>query len=175
MKDKSSMSHPNRAIICAYERGYRVLPDGSVTGIRTKKLSSLARLNGYPCFGICVAWMSRSVNIYVHRLCAYQKFGDAIFSPDIQVRHLNGNRADNRFDNIAIGTMSDNCMDKPAHIRKRAALIAGRANSPLDEQDVITIRNRLADGAIYSEIMREYGIAKSTVSYIKNRITWRDI
>lgn len=40
----------------------------------------------------------------IHRLQAYQKFGDKIYEDGIVVRYLNGDRYDNSYDNIGIGT-----------------------------------------------------------------------
>ena len=44
-----------------------------------------------------------------HRLVAIKKFGD--IPPGYHVRHLNGNKADNSFENLVIGTAKENMWD----------------------------------------------------------------
>jgi hypothetical protein len=52
-----------------------------------------------------------SINIAIHRLQAFQKYGDLLYEEGTVVRHLNGDPGSNAWDNIAIGTMSDNMFD----------------------------------------------------------------
>lgn len=157
----------------AYDQGYRAMKDGEVIGKRGKLLSLSTDARGYPAFSIRLNGIRTRVR--VHRLVAYQKFGEALFEDGIEVRHLDNDRQNSSWDNIAVGTKHENRMDLPSSVRHRAALKAGRANSPLDEKAVQDIRRKLDDGATYREVMAEYGIAKSTTSYIKNRITWQDV
>lgn len=63
-------------------------------------------------------------------------------------------------------------MDIPKAEREEKARIAGRANSILTDKDIVAIRGKLDNGATLTQIMKEYGIAKATVSYIKNRVTY---
>jgi hypothetical protein len=58
-----------------------------------------------------------SINIAIHRLQAFQKYGDLLYEEGTVVRHLNGDPGSNAWDNIAIGTMSDNMFDIPKQIR----------------------------------------------------------
>lgn len=106
----------------------------------------------------------------VHQLQAYQKYGDLLFNDGIVVRHLNGVPTDNSWDNICIGTHSDNMLDKPKYVRERVALKATRVNQdnirPLKER--YEIYNLLFKGYSYSSIMKLYNIAKGTLSYMKN-------
>jgi len=157
----------------AYNKGYRATGNGDVIGVRGKPLSLILDTKGYPSFYQRIGGVTRRTS--VHRLVAYQKFGEAMFEAGIEVRHLDNNRQNNSWDNIAIGTKRENTMDVPLSVRRRNAINAGRANSSLSKTDVRNIRGRLASGATYREIMEEYNIAKSTVSYINNRVTWKDV
>ena len=114
----------------------------------------------------------RVVNVPVHRLQAYQRFGEAIFEDGVEVRHLNGDALDNSLVNIAIGTASENQMDKPEHVRKRVAAQGAKARRSLSDEQVERLRRRRSEGAKYSELMEEFGIAKGTVSLIVNRKTY---
>lgn len=59
---------------------------------------------------------NKKVHCMIHRLQAYQKFGDKIYEKGIVVRHLNGDRYDNSYDNIDIGTNKDNKNDIPKEL-----------------------------------------------------------
>jgi hypothetical protein len=112
--------------------------------------------------------------ILVHRLVAYQKFGDQIFDPGLVVRHLDGNQRNNCPSNLEMGTMSQNMLDRPAEVRLAHAKKAARARRSLSDAQVAQLRADHAAGIPYSRLMKKYGLAKSTVSYIINRITYPD-
>jgi DNA invertase Pin-like site-specific DNA recombinase len=59
-------------------------------------------------------------------------------------------------------------MDKPKAVRVRSAIIASNAANPRTKKERIKIRSMLMAGIPYSKIMKEYNIAKSTLSYMKN-------
>lgn len=54
----------------------------------------------------------KSVQLSVHRMIAYKKYGYALFGKGLQVRHLDDNSLNNSIDNIAIGTAKDNYRDR---------------------------------------------------------------
>lgn len=108
----------------------------------------------------------------VHRLQAYQKFGDKIFENKIVVRHLNGNYLDNSWDNILIGTFSDNKMDIPKENRIKSATTASRKMQDnirtYDERCLIY--EDLKNNIPYKEVMLKHNISsKGTLSFMKNK------
>lgn len=101
--------------------------------------------------------------VTVHQLQAFQKFGDKLFEKGIVVRHLNGISSDNSYDNIDIGTQSDNRFDIPEYKRKE---ISSKANKKYNHKQIVDLHNK---GFSYKEIMKLTGIkSKSTVSHIIN-------
>lgn len=66
---------------------------------------------GYLRFNVGIK--GKQFTCWVHRLVAFQKFGEAIHAPGIDVRHLDGNRQNNQPENIAIGSRSENLCDAP--------------------------------------------------------------
>ena len=71
----------------AYKKGYRVLMDGT-------PISKRNHLNGTNCGGyirLSIRIEGKKEYIMVHRLQAYQKFGDKMFENGLVVRHLNNN------------------------------------------------------------------------------------
>src|SRR5690606_12340030 len=93
----------------AHAKGYSADETGAVTSPTGKRVA-LHLTGDYLSFGV-YAPDKGVIQVAVHRLVAYQKFGDAMFEPGIMVRHLNGNPRDNRGGNIAIGSASDNRLD----------------------------------------------------------------
>lgn len=101
----------------AHLLGYRVSPNGEIvlriTGASVP-LSSSKR--GYKRFQV----RERKKTCLLHRLQAYQKFGESLYEPGIEVRHLNNCGADNCIENIGIGTHSENLSDSAGTLgRKR--------------------------------------------------------
>ena len=46
--------------------------------------------------------------VSAHRLAAYQKFGDLIYKDGIECRHVDGNKANFKPDNIILGSHAQN-------------------------------------------------------------------
>lgn len=167
MKSKNAM-----CLVEASERGYRVDEHGKVVSHVGKILKLNKDTKGYLRFGFNSANHDYVVSVWVHRLVAYQKFGDILFEEDMVVRHLDGNPANNSWDNIEIGTQSDNMMDRPEDSRRAQSKHAASFRRKLTEEEVAWLRHDRELGMSYKELMAKYGIAKSTVSYIVNRKTY---
>lgn len=154
----------------AYKKGYRVCLDGSIV---TPKRTNKTRIStsGYPVF--YVRSKNRAEQVLVHRLQAYQKYGDKMFEKGIEVRHSNGVRTDNSWDNILIGTHSDNMMDIPKHIRIAKAVHASSFNKKHKHEDIIDFHNK--NGRSYIKTMTEFNISsKGTLHFILNKNAKQD-
>lgn len=149
-------------------KGYRVDDDGNVYGPSGRKLKVWYQ-DGYPIFRVGHS----SCSVPVHRLAAYQKFGEALYVKGIECRHVDGNPSNSKPDNIILGTASDNAMDKDPAVRLGAAKKAAAVLRKLTESERDALLRDRRDGATYSELMKKYGLAKSTVSYIVNGKTYR--
>ena len=135
------------------------------------KLRSIsAHTEGYGKFNIRVD--RRCSTVFCHYLMAYQKFGIAAFEKGIWIRHLNGNRLDASFDNIAIGSPSDNHGDMGAVARRIRSMPGGAARRRLTEDQVGELRKKHLAGSRPIDLALEYGLARSTVSYILRGITY---
>lgn len=161
-----------RIEVYAYRLGFRVSRNGELISFTGRKRQCSLHQRGYK--GICLRVKIEGKSVYkllfVHRLQAYQKFGEDLFKPGIVVRHLNGNPMDNSFDNIEIGTESDNWMDIPKEKRIERARNAARMLPKRYSRDKIAmIKADRASGMSYNKLMKKYGISsKGTISYICN-------
>jgi hypothetical protein len=106
------------------------------------------------------------IQIRVHRLQAWQKYGDAIYAPGMVCRHLDGNSFNNHRDNIALGTQSDNMMDKSPKNRRIDALRASRSIVKYPHAQVIAYYKQHG----FAATLAEFGIrSKGTLSHILNK------
>jgi hypothetical protein len=160
----------------AYDKGYRVSLTGEVfSPFRKEPIKTLA-LKGEHKYAKFTVKSDSGVrlNISVHHLVAYQKYGDEyLLSTDLVVRHLNGDRFDNSYHNIALGTQADNMLDVPKETRLRSGKHAASFLKSLTDEEVNQLRLDRDSGLSYAALMKKYGLAKSTVSYIVNHKTYK--
>ena len=149
----------------AYEKGYRITEEGKVIGLRGEEVG-YNRIGGYIGFKIRDVDGS-NLGVSAHRLQAYQKFGETIYQTGTVVRHLDGNPKNNSIDNIAIGSMRDNIMDRPAHERLEHALHATSFWRKYDKEEV---RKFHEESGSYKKTMEHFGISsKGTLHHILNK------
>lgn len=162
MKD---LSRRNNIVKAAYDAGYRVDRVGNVVRDGTIKRTYIS--NGkYKYITFPVYVNNTRLFVYVHRLCAYQKYGDALFESQ-RVRHLDGNRLNNAPSNIAIGSFSDNMYDIPESIRLKRAIYASSCVQKLNKHNHKEILAYYKKVRSYTKVMEKFNISsKGTVSYI---------
>ena len=105
---------------CADYPGYEVAGDGRVRSVDSnwrgygpRELAQDPNEDGYPSVRLTVANKKRK-RIAVHRLVARAFLGPCPDGCD-QVRHLDGDKTNNRWDNLAWGTAAENAADRSAH------------------------------------------------------------
>ena len=168
------LSTRDRVIVELYKRGYRCNKEGEIISARGTNLKFYSGLREYFTFNVRCIKISRVRKVYsirAHRFIAYCKYKEKLFEVDC-VRHLNGDPLDNSWDNIVIGSFSENSMDIPEELRLEKARNAARVLRKLTEDEVKQLRSDREEGFKYSELCDKYGISKSAVSYIVNRKTY---
>lgn len=70
---------------------------------------------------------------------------------------------------LRIGTQADNSQDA---VKKQRHAHGETSYAKLTEQDVLKIRQ---DNRKATEIAKDYGVARKTISHIKNRTTWKHL
>ena len=88
--------------------------------------------------------------------------------------HLNGIRLDNRLENLAWETASENHLRKIEH----GTIVRGEKHkcSKLTEKQVVDIRQKYVPGVTrYIDIANEYGVSNVLIGRIVNRKAWRHV
>lgn len=154
-------SKGNIAVKYAYDKGYRVNENGCVISPKGMIVKSMINNRGYLLFHVRVC--SVNTDVFVHRLCAYQMYGELSLTADC-VRHLNGNSTDNRPENIQIGTHHDNAMD----ISKENRIKRSQHNTKHEyHQKIIDFHNKSKS---YKKTMEKFGISsRGTLHFILNK------
>lgn len=147
------------------EKGYTIDKNGVIYNKNGEEVKG-GISNGYKVVSLKVDGVKRRVKF--HRFQAYTKYGKKLFEDGIVVRHLNNNKMDNSWDNIAIGTSQDNSMDNPPEERMEYAIAASKVHNKYKKEFVEKIRKERSSGASYAEIIAKYGIPKSSLSHIIN-------
>lgn len=168
------LSQSDYAVLLAVEKGYCVNRLGEVFSKRGNKLKLIKHSIHLKQDGDEICYMrftvrdgSRTLNVIVHKMVAYTKYGIKAFKEGVCVRHLNSISTDNKWENIAIGTQSDNHMDIPKEKRIQKAIHASSFAKKHDHEQIVKMHQ---SGLSYSRIMFEMGIkSKGTISFIIKR------
>lgn len=146
-----------------YKIGYRVLSNGNAVNKKGDKVGSYNRDYAHLTARNNGVW----IRCKIHRLQSFQKYGKKMYEEGIMVRHLNGEKHDNSWENIAIGTLSQNMMDIPEDIRLAKALYATSFVRKYDKKDVKLFYEKCKS---YKKTMKEFNISsKGTLHYILNK------
>ena len=145
--------------------GFTIDKNGKVYNRDGKEINGKIR-NGYKAIAIRIN--GKRIDVKFHRFQAYMKYGNELFENGIVVRHLNNDKMDNSWNNIAIGSSHDNSMDNLPSDRMKYAINASKVSNKYTKEFVEEIRKVHAEGATYREISEKYGLPKSSISYIIN-------
>lgn len=167
------------ADITGYEGFYQVSNLGRVkhlaNGIKCNRERFLVGINqgcGYLAVGLSKGGVKKM--FLIHRLVAAAFFGD---HPGLSVNHKNGNKHNNRIDNLEYMTLAEN----NRHARKNG--LAGNAigervgTAKLTGVKAAEIKRKLkaTGGANIGSIAKEYGVTYGTIHAIFKNRTWRHV
>ena len=148
---------------------YSITKNGQVWSHRRKKwLKPYANTSGYLQVSLCP---QRTI----HRLVLETYVGPR--PDDMQCRHLNGDKQDNRLENLCWGTRSENAQDAIQHgtFPKSNLKNFGEKspNSKLSDQDRRLIFSLYHDGAYTQrELANYFNVHCSNIHYIVHQNRW---
>ena len=128
--------------------------------------------NGY--LRTCIFKDSRGKGVFIHRLVAAAFLGER--PEGMQVNHKNGNKQDNRLENLEYVTASDNAL----HARRVLGRGPDKRGSKhhlakWGEDEILAMRQLLASGLSQADVMRIFGISSASISRVANRVRWTHI
>ena len=128
--------------------------------VKGQILSQLITLNGYCQVAL---WRKGKRKIHlVHRLVLRAFVGEC--PRNMEVRHLNSIKTDNRLCNLAYGTHSENVID--------TIKLGRNSRQKLTPAIVIEVRKKLHNGALVKSLAKEYNVSIKAISNIKNYRTY---
>jgi hypothetical protein len=131
-------------------------------------LSQFLRKNGY--YQVILCKNGKRKRFLVHRLVALAFIGEQ--PTDLhEIAHLDGDRGNNHYSNLAWKTHKDNELDKVFH----GTVLRGEmiVNAKLTSEQASEIKARLSLGDKHVLIAKDYGVHPSTISLIARNIYWR--
>lgn len=107
----------------------------------------------------------------VHRMVLEAFIGPC--PPDMECRHIDGNPGNNRLDNLAWGTRSENALDRRRHGTQQL----GESNclSRLTTSQVVEIKKKLARRESKCAIAKEFGVRWQAIKRIAIGQTWKHV
>jgi len=158
--------------------GYEVDSDGNVwstipwRGTTRRKLTPHPNSHGYPAVKVKTDHGVKKMLVHVQVCLA---FHGPKPSTKHQVRHLNGDRSDNRACNLAWGTVAENAQDREQH-GTSASANNGRLGAKLSDDDVRHIRSRLARGESARRIAGDFRhVSYQTIKDAAYRKSYRHV
>jgi hypothetical protein len=121
---------------------------------------------GYASYSLSVKQVA--TRLYVHRLVLEACVGPC--PPGMEGTHINGDRRDNRLDNLRWATHAENIQDKDRH--GTTVRGSGMPNAKLTESDVVTIR---ASSETHQVLADRYGVSRPGISRIRSRAIWKHV
>lgn len=159
------MTKNDQILLDAYNKGYRII-NNEVYNPKGKLVKKFLTKQGYYRFS------NKGQRVFVHRLVAYQKYGNIIFDKNNMCRHLDNNKLNNFEINIIIGSAKDNSMDRPKEMRHKMAVYAASKNRIFSDKLIKKIRLDRKNGFTYKKLINKYKVGKSTLSYIFNKASY---
>lgn len=141
----------------------------SVQRLKTKK--ARPDKDGYLRVQLCGA-NSKMLTRHVHRLVTETFIGP--MPEGMQVCHNNGDKTDNRVENLRYGTPKENARDRAAH----GTETRGERSGPfvLSTEDVVAMRKAYVPGEVsYKEIARLFNTCPANAWLVVNNRTWKEI
>jgi len=175
---KSNSIIPSTKLLCVSGfPDYSITTDGRVWSHPKRRSSTTGRWlktnkmsNGYLLVVLCKN--NSKFPRLVHRLVLETFVGKC--SKNMECRHLNGNPADNRLENLCWGTRHENEQDKIRHGTVRRG--ENHPDSKLTEQDVRLIFSTYWDGAYeLDELANNFNVNTGTIHNIVHKETWKHI
>lgn len=162
-----------RNVVCASElldigSVYQVSSLGRIRPIGSDVLKQTPlKGRGYLVVGLTVSGWNK--NFRVHRLVAETFIGSPP-APDSQVNHINGDKGDNRVDNLEWSSPRENTVHAVT-----TGLITSETRSKLSTTDVLEIKRLRAAGIKRRIVAEQFAVSVHNIKAIDLRKSWKHL
>jgi hypothetical protein len=151
---------------------YEIRPDGSVWTLvcRTGKISlsrTWRRLSVRTSTSGHLSVKYQRKHLALHRIM-YRKFKGPL-DEALSVNHIDGNKENNSPDNLELITHSENML----HCFRVLGHKPMKPRQKITQSMAEDIRQLNRNGRSYRDLGKEFGLSKSSISYIVNNHTWK--
>jgi hypothetical protein len=109
-------------VTIVYDKGYRVSECGKIVtnpkGRSIKLQTEFKKGKPYVNFSHRKPNGGNATRVYVHKLKAYQMFGEEFYNESLVVCHINDVSDDNSTGNLKLGTQQENMLDRIKNANK---------------------------------------------------------
>jgi hypothetical protein len=120
---------------------------------------------GYPRTYVYVPELDTHFPVKIHRIVAFQKFGERAFEKGTEVRHLDSDKSNFADDNITIGTRVQNIADRPPGSQLAASHKGARKNRKYSDELMERVQQAHKAGMGYTELRRTFNIRSAGAVY----------
>lgn len=157
-----------------FKLDYKIDEFGNVYSPHTgQKMALFQQKDGYIITSLYLADGSRK-RFRVHRL-VMNTFQYRENSEELQVNHIDGNKANNNLENLEWCTRSENLLHAFRTGLEQKPKGEINPNHKLTEKEVIEICELLLQKVSYNTIAQKYNVSKGTIAHIKQKRTWVEI
>lgn len=154
--------------------GYTITNDGRIFNAAGVMLEPSLNGNGYLKYTLAI--VNSRTTVLAHRL-VLQSFTRQTGTGEMQVAHLDGNKLNNRLENLVWASAKENSDHKVVH--KTMARGERIGNSKLTEEQVKTIRETFHRGGPRDSnlifLAEKYGVSTSTIYLVIKRKVWAHV
>lgn len=154
--------------VVPFASAYEASNDGQIRRIKTgrKMTPVLNYAGGY--YIVCTSMAGKIANLRVHRMVAAAFLGDS----DMEVNHKNGDKLDNRIENLEFVTRKQNA-EHAAHKIKTYRRGSGVPSSRLTEADIPKIWAMRERGDLLADIAQAFGVSVGCICFVLDGGSWR--
>jgi len=150
---------------------YQVSNLGKIKSLKHNKEKILKQIdNGFNYLYVYLCKNNICQTFYIHRLVGIAFIPNTHNKPCIN--HKDGNKQNNYVDNLEWCTHSEN-MKHAFKIGLRNQQGNNSPNHKLNKNDVLIIRDLYLYGNSQNKISKIYGVSRSCIEHIVNRINWK--
>lgn len=157
----SELGTPKEELVLTVLR-YTINDEGVLKNPQGKNVGSLNR-QGYQKIQVTIC--GKAIDVFTHRLQAFNKYGKELFKEGIQVRHLNDIKTDNTWSNIALGTAKDNYRDRGQKAINAAQKRATDASIKYSDKQILEAKKYFELTKSLKETSKKFNIPSTTLHY----------